>query len=124
MPVISRDVPMGSWLHLAKKAKQNVKVPVQMAYRLFVPELPDKAIAAGELDIWEICRSMIADPLMPKKVLEGRQEEIRHCVACNLCLARLFRDAPMTCYINPLCAHEHDPKYILNRPLRTRRRLS
>jgi|APCry1669189101_1035198.scaffolds.fasta_scaffold00943_8 2,4-dienoyl-CoA reductase (NADPH2) len=111
VPVISRDVPMGSWLHLAKKAKQNVKVPVQMAYRLFVPELPDKAIAAGELDIWEICRSMIADPLMPKKVLEGRQEEIRHCVACNLCLARLFRDAPMTCYINPLCAHEHDPKY-------------
>jgi 2,4-dienoyl-CoA reductase (NADPH2) len=50
---------------------------------------------------------MIADPLMPKKVLEGREEEIRQCVACNLCLARLFRDAPMTCYINPLCAHEH-----------------
>jgi 2,4-dienoyl-CoA reductase (NADPH2) len=113
VPVISRDVPMGSWLHLAKKAKQHVKIPIQMAYRLFIPELPDKAIAAGELDIWEMCRPMIADPLMPKKVLEGRQDEIRHCVACNLCLARLFRDAPMTCYINPLCAHEHDPKYKL-----------
>ena len=111
VPVISRDVPMGSWLHLAKKAKENVKVPIQMAYRLFLPEFPEKAIAAGELDIWEMCRSMIADPLMPKKVLEGRPDEIRHCVACNLCLARLFRDAPMTCYINPMCAHEHDPKY-------------
>jgi 2,4-dienoyl-CoA reductase (NADPH2) len=44
-------------------------------------------------------------------VLEGREEDIRWCVACNLCLARLFRDAPMTCYINPLCAHEHDPRY-------------
>ena len=53
---------------------------------------------------------MIADPLMPKKVLEGREDEVRHCVACNLCLARLFRDAPMTCYINPVCAHESDPK--------------
>jgi len=110
-PVISRDIPMGNWLHLAKRAKENVKVPIQMAYRLFKPDLPNQAITAGELDIWEMCRSMIADPLMPKKVLEGREEEIRHCVACNLCLARLFRDAPMTCYINPACAHETDPAF-------------
>ena len=110
-PVISRDIPQGNWLYLAKRAKEHVKIPVQMAYRLFLPHFPDEAIAKGELDIWEICRSMIADPLMPKKVAEGREDEIRHCVACNLCLARLFRDAPMTCYINPLCAHEHDPRF-------------
>lgn len=110
-PVISRDIPQGNWLYLAKRAKENVKIPIQMAYRLFTPDKPDKAVADGELDIWEICRSMIADPLMPKKVLEGREDEIRHCVACNLCLARLFRDAPMTCYINPRCAHEHDENF-------------
>ena len=111
VPVISRDVPQGSWLHLAKRSKENVKVPIMMAYRLFDPSIPHKAIEKGELDLWEMCRPMIADPLMPKKVLEGREQDIRWCVACNLCLARLFRDAPMTCYINPLCAHEHDPKY-------------
>ena len=110
-PVISRDIPQGNWLYLAKRAKEHVKIPVQMAYRLFTPDRPEKAIAAGELDFWEMCRSMIADPYMPKKVLEGREDEVRHCVACNLCLARLFRDAPMTCYINPLCAHEHDEKF-------------
>ncbi|MFH1294190.1 MAG: FAD-dependent oxidoreductase [Pseudomonadota bacterium] len=110
-PVISRDIPQGNWLHLAKRAKEHVKIPIQMAYRLFTPDRPNKAIGDGELDIWEMCRSMIADPLMPKKVLEGREDEIRHCVACNLCLARLFRDAPMTCYINPLCAHEHDENF-------------
>ena len=110
-PVISRDIPQGSWLHLAKRAKEHVKIPITMAYRIFLPQYPEKAIAADELDMWEICRSMIADPLMPKKVLEGREDEMRHCVACNLCLARLFRDAPMTCYINPLCAHEHDPRF-------------
>jgi 2,4-dienoyl-CoA reductase (NADPH2) len=107
-PVISRDIPQGNWLHLAKRAKEHVNIPIEMAYRLFTPDKPNKAIGDGELDIWEMCRSMIADPFMPKKVLEGREDEIRHCVACNLCLARLFRDAPMTCYINPLCAHEHD----------------
>ncbi len=110
-PVISRDIPMGNWVHLAKRAKEHVKIPIQMAYRLFKPDLPNAKIGAGELDFWEMCRPMIADPLMPKKVLEGREEEIRHCVACNLCLARLFRDAPMTCYINPVCAHEANPEF-------------
>jgi 2,4-dienoyl-CoA reductase (NADPH2) len=110
-PVISRDIPMGNWIHLAKRAKEHVSIPIQMAYRLFKPGLPNQKIGAGELDIWEMCRPMIADPLMPKKVLEGKEEEIRHCVACNLCLARLFRDAPMTCYINPVCAHEANPEF-------------
>jgi len=110
-PVISRDIPMGNWVHLAKRAKQHVKIPIQMAYRMFKPDLPNEKIGADELDFWEICRSMIADPLMPKKVAEGKEDEVRHCVACNLCLARLFRDAPMTCYINPVCAHEANPEF-------------
>ena len=115
-PVISRDIPMGNWIHLAKRAKEHVKIPIQMAYRLFKPALPNEKIGAGELDIWEMCRSMIADPHMPKKVAEGREEEIRHCVACNLCLARLFRDAPMTCYINPVCAHEWQEEFANPKP--------
>jgi 2,4-dienoyl-CoA reductase (NADPH2) len=115
-PVISRDIPMGNWIHLAKRAKEHVKIPIQMAYRLFKPALPNEKIGAGELDIWEMCRSMIADPHMPKKVAEGREAEIRHCVACNLCLARLFRDAPMTCYINPVCAHEWQPDFANPKP--------
>ncbi|MGD2097663.1 MAG: FAD-dependent oxidoreductase [Desulfobacterales bacterium] len=115
-PVISRDIPMGNWIHLAKRAKEHVNIPIQMAYRLFKPGLPNEKIGAGELDQWEICRSMIADPHMPKKVAEGREAEIRHCVACNLCLARLFRDAPMTCYINPVCAHEWQDEFANPKP--------
>ncbi len=110
-PVISRDVPQGSWLYVSKQAKEKVSIPITMAYRLFKPDMPNEKIGAGELDVWENCRPQIADPLMPKKVLEGKEDEVRHCVACNLCLARLFRDAPMTCYINPVCAHEHDPEF-------------
>ncbi|MGQ9583680.1 MAG: oxidoreductase [Thermoplasmatota archaeon] len=110
-PVITRDIPQGTWLYNAKRAKGAVKVPISMAYRLFDPAIPNKAIGEGILDIWEMCRPMIADPLLPLKVLEGRMDEIRPCVACNLCLARLFRDAPMTCYINPVCSHEWDPEW-------------
>lgn len=110
--VITRDVAQGSWLYNAKRAKEaGIEVPLSMAYRLFKPEIADKAIADGIIDIWEMCRPMIADPHLPKKVLEGRLEDIRPCVACNLCLARLFRDAPMTCKVNPVVAHEWEPEW-------------
>ena len=112
VPVISRDIDQGSWLWVPKKVKEEgVTIPVSMAYRLFKAEMADKAIADGVIDYWENCRPQIADPLMPLKFLEGREEDIRWCVACNVCLARLFRDAPMTCYINPTCAHESQPEW-------------
>ena len=109
--VISRDRPMGSWLYIAERMKNNVNVPVSMAYRLFTPEIPDKAIAEGKLDFWESCRAMIADPFLPRKIMEDRQREITPCMACNICLARLFRDAELNCMVRPSLGHETEPEY-------------
>ncbi|OGF58806.1 MAG: hypothetical protein A2Y62_09965 [Candidatus Fischerbacteria bacterium RBG_13_37_8] len=111
--VISRDCKMGQWLYLAKKVKEMLKpeTAVSMAYRLFLPEYPDAAIARGELDFWEMCRPMIADPFLPLKIMEDRQEEIIPCMACNICLARLFRDAELNCMVRPSLGHESEPEY-------------
>lgn len=109
--VISRDIPMGKWLYVAERTKKAVKVPVSMAYRLFVPEIPEKAIAKGKLDIWEMCRPMIADPGLPNKILWGKEEEIIPCIACQVCLARLFRDAAVTCTVRPSCGHEGEREW-------------
>jgi len=110
-PVITRDIPMGNWLYIAKKTKQAVDIPVSMAYRLFLPQYPEEAIARGELDFWEMCRPMIADPFLPKKILEGREEDIIPCIACNVCLARLFRDTELCCTVRPSLGHEADPAW-------------
>ena len=67
--VISRDIPMGSWLHIAERMKKNLKIPVAMAYRLFLPSIAEKAIVENQLDIWEMCRPMMADPELPNKIL-------------------------------------------------------
>lgn len=109
--VITRDVEMGHWLYVAERMKKNVNIPVSMAYRLFVPELPEKAMAEGKLDLWEMCRPMIADPAIPNKIAEDRQEDIIPCMACNLCLARLFRDQPIICMVRPNLAHERDKNW-------------
>jgi len=109
--VITRDIPMGNWLFIAERMKKNLKVPVSMAYRLFVPELPEKAIAEGKLDFWEMCRPMIADPFLPRKISEDRQEDIIPCMACNICLSRLFRDQPLQCMVRPSLGHEREPEW-------------
>ncbi len=109
--VISRDIPMGKWLYVAERTKKEVKIPVSMAYRLFVPEIPEKAIAEGKLDIWEMCRPMIADPALPNKIRWDKQEDIVPCVACQVCLARLFRDAPVNCTVRPSCGHEGEREW-------------
>jgi 2,4-dienoyl-CoA reductase (NADPH2) len=111
--VISRDCKMGQWLYLAKRVREALKpeTRVSMAYRLFLPEYPEEAIAKGELDFWEMCRPMIADPFLPTKIAENRQNEIIPCMACNLCLARLFRDAELNCMVRPSLGHESEPEW-------------
>ncbi len=111
--VISRDCPQGSWLYIAEEYKKVLPehVTVAMAYRLFLPDQPDQAIGAGKLDFWESCRAMIADPMLPAKILEDRQDEIIPCMACNLCLARLFRDAELNCMVRPSLGHETEPEF-------------
>ncbi len=110
--VITRDCPMGSWIRVAQAVRAEMPdVPISMAYRLFLPEYPERAIAEGILDFWEMCRPMIADPDLPNKIAEDRQQEIIPCMACNLCLARLFRDQPITCMVRPWLGHEEDPEW-------------
>ncbi|MBI4704248.1 MAG: FAD-dependent oxidoreductase [Deltaproteobacteria bacterium] len=109
--VISRDIPMGHWLYIAERMKKNIRVPVAMAYRLFLPRLAEDAIVQGKLDVWEMCRPMIADPFLPRKILEGREQEIIPCMACNICLARLFRDAELNCFVRPSLGHESEPAW-------------
>jgi len=109
--VISRDIPMGKWLYVAERTKKELSIPISMAYRLFVPEIPEKAIAEGKLDIWEMCRPQIADPALPNKIKWDKQEDIIPCIACQVCLARLFRDAPVTCTVRPSCSHEGEREW-------------
>ncbi len=106
VPVITRDVPMGHWLWVARKVKEAASVPVMMAFRQFTPDVPEQAIASGGIDFWEACRPMIADPEIPRKIAENREKEIIPCIACNLCFSRLYFHQPIMCSVRPSLGHE------------------
>jgi len=107
--VITRDVPMGHWLYVAKEIKRFVTIPVMMAFRLFTPDISEKAIAEGIIDFWEMCRPMIADPELPNKIKNGKEDEIIPCIACNLCFSRLYYHQPIMCTVRPTLGHEREP---------------
>lgn len=109
--VITRDVPMGHWLWVAKKVKEYVSIPVMMAFRQFLPAIPDQAIKDGTIDFWEACRPMIADPQMPIKAREGREDEIVPCIACNICFSRLYYHQPIMCSVRPNLGYEGVPSW-------------
>ncbi len=109
--VITRDVPMGHWLYIAEAIKKAVNVPVMMAFRQFLPHIPEKAIEEGRIDFLEMCRPMIADPEFPNKAREGREKEIIPCIACNVCFSRLYYHQPIMCSVRPNLGHEGEKNW-------------
>lgn len=56
-----------------------------------------KFIAEGKVDMVAVGRQSFADPLLPKKLKEGKEEEIKWCTVCDNCLELLIRQRPIGC---------------------------
>ena len=62
-------------------------VPVVAVGRLTSPDDMVANIAEGVYDIVGAARASIADPFLPNKVAEGRMDDIRECIGCNMFIA-------------------------------------
>jgi NADPH-dependent 2,4-dienoyl-CoA reductase/sulfur reductase-like enzyme len=91
--------PRGGLLPHAEAVKKVTKLPVIVAGRLCDPKIVVKAVETGRCDVVALCRPLMADPLMPRKMIEGRPDDVRMCVACGYCTT----EAGWTvyCSINP-----------------------
>jgi dimethylamine/trimethylamine dehydrogenase len=70
---------------------------------------PDKMVAMitkGVLDMIGAARPSIADPFLPNKIEEGRFEDIRECIGCNICVSGDFTQTPIRCTQNPTMGEE------------------
>jgi len=115
-----RQHPYFAYLHqyFAKVLKDNLKpetVVIGSNYSIFGkgrnkllavdPEdsalLPYAAqnIESGFVDMIGLGRQSLADPLLPLKVQEGREDEINFCTACDNCLELLIQQSPIGCTV-------------------------
>ncbi len=115
---LGRDVPHDGWLPISAAVKREIKIPVAFGPRLADPFLAEQGVAEGKMDLWEVCRPLLADPEAIVKVRDGRPEEIRPCIGDLTCLAHLFSDIPYKCTMNPRLGHEVEPEYDLTRAVR------
>ncbi len=78
---------------------------------------PDTALSliqTGKADFAMFGRALIADPELPKKLMEDRPEDVRPCIRCNEeCIGRIWgRYAKLSCSVNP-AAHEEAAFHIM-----------
>jgi len=100
--------PHGYAVDLIAKVKEAVNIPVITAGRLGIPELAERILCEGKADVISLGRALLADPFWPKKVQEGRVEDIRPCIGCHDgCVQRvLFHGRVLSCTVNPTCGRE------------------
>ena len=70
------------------------------------PDTMVSQIKRGVLDMIGAARPSIADPFLPQKIEEGRIDEIRECIGCNICVSGQLTFTPMRCTQNPTVGEE------------------
>ncbi len=80
--------------------------PVVGVGRFTSPDVMVKQIKSGVLDFIGCARPSIADPFLPKKIEEGRPEDIRECIGCNICITGDMTMSISRCTQNPTFMEE------------------
>ena len=115
------DVNMREWRHdsvssrfgaegwqedLVSFVKKVTSKPVVGVGRFTSPDSMVSQVRRGVLDFIGAARPSIADPFLPKKIEEGRIDEIRECIGCNICVSADYTIVPMRCTQNPTIGEE------------------
>lgn len=92
----------------AEELKKIINIPIICVGKFREPQIAEAMLAAEKCDFIGIGRQSLADPLYPKKIMEGNTEDIRYCIGCQIgCLMRLKNDEPIACTVNPRLGNEY-----------------
>ena len=110
----------GRNVYLAAEIKKHVSVPVATLGGPTDPEQMEEIIASGQADIVEMGRQLLADPFLPQKVMENRDEEIVHCMRCFVCMSERAATSTRRCAVNPIIGREDEGMEITPAPVKKR----
>ncbi len=102
----SRFVKRGTLVTSVARAKAMTDKPVVAVGRFTDPDMMAQVIRDGTQDMIGAARPSIADPFLPLKIREGRSEDIRECIGCNVCYAHDSQGVPIRCTQNPTMGEE------------------
>ncbi len=87
----------------------DARIPVAVVGRICSRSTAESIISSGKADIVAMGRALLADPFLPAKLAEGRDDEIIPCIGCNEgCTGMLNECRPISCAVNPRTGYEGD----------------
>ena len=102
----SRFAPEASHEPVIDFVKKITRRPVVGVGRFTSPDTMVGQIRRGVLDLIGAARPSIADPFLPRKIDEGREQDIRECIGCNVCISSWHDSVPVRCTQNPTIGEE------------------
>lgn len=112
----SRFVPEAALEDTMSWVKSVTSKPVVSVGRFTSPDTMLRLVRQGVVDLIGAARPSIADPFIPQKIDEGREDEIRECIGCNICYTGDQTGTPIRCTQNPTMGEEWrkgwHPEYI------------
>lgn len=112
VPTIATSVPRAAFSWVTQKLKSEVKIPLCTSNRINMPSVAEKVLADGCADMVSMARPMLADENWVQKAIDGKEEEINTCIACNqACLDHTFSNKLSSCLVNPRACTETELNY-------------
>jgi len=87
---------VGPLADYAATVKERLGVPV-ITFGRFEPAEADAVLAAGKADFVAMGRKLLADAALPRKLAEGRADDIRPCLYQYRCIGNIFVKDPLRC---------------------------
>jgi dimethylamine/trimethylamine dehydrogenase len=103
---VSRFVKEGSLEAYMSYVKSITSKPVVTVGRFTSPDTMVSQVKRGIVDFIGAARPSIADPFLPSKIEDGRPEDIRECIGCNVCYGGDSKSTPLRCTQNPTISEE------------------
>ncbi len=109
--------PKAAILYLAERVREKVGIPVIGVGRLNDPRLIEHIFVEGKVDMLSLARQSLADPELPNKMREGRYDDVRKCIACDIgCSYRHIVQWVADCSINYEVTRESEFRTLMARP--------
>lgn len=107
-------MPEGYYVPYAERIKEVARVPVMVVGKLMHQPLAERIVDIGKVDLVSYTRPMFADPHFPRKMMEGRYDDIRMCICCDHCVGDGFSGRMAECSIN--ASFQREKQFKINRP--------
>jgi 2,4-dienoyl-CoA reductase (NADPH2) len=103
----------GGFLNFVKMAKKELTIPIIAVGRIEL-DVAEMGLRNNEFDFLAMGRKILADPDLPNKIISGREQLIRPCIYCYVCVSQIFINKPMMCAVNSQLGNEHRNENIIH----------